>query len=63
MKVVAMFLVSGVAVGSLYALGGIGLVVLYRATGILNFAYGAIAVASAMLYWQAAAWGLPGPVS
>ncbi len=63
MKVVAMFLVSGVAVGSLYALGGIGLVVLYRATGILNFAYGAIAAASAMLCWQVAAWGLSGPVS
>jgi ABC-type branched-subunit amino acid transport system permease subunit len=33
--VLGMFVVSGIAVGSLYALGGIGLVVLYRATMLL----------------------------
>ena len=38
---------AGVAVGSAAALSGIGLVVCYRATGVLNFAQGAIAMVSA----------------
>ncbi len=63
MKIYGLFLISGLAVGSLYALGGIGLVVLRRATGFLNFAYGAIAAASAMFCWQVMAWGLPGPAA
>lgn len=63
MNIYGLFLISGLAVGSLYALGGIGLVVLRRATGFLNFAYGAIAAASAMFCWQVVAWGLPGPVA
>lgn len=50
--VVGMFLVSGMAVGSLYALGGIGLVVLYRATGVLNLAAGAIGMAGVLVVWQ-----------
>ena len=61
--VYGLFLVSGLAVGSLYALGGIGLVILRNSTGVLNFAYGAIAAASAMVAWQVAAWGLPGLLS
>lgn len=63
MMVYGLFLVSGLAVGSLYALGGIGLVILRNSTGVLNFAYGAIAAASAMSAWQVAAWGLPGVLS
>ena len=35
-KVTGMFLASGLAIGSLYALGGIGMVVLYRASGVLK---------------------------
>ena len=49
LMVYGLFLVSGVAVGSLYALGGIGLVILRRSTGVLNFSYGAIAAFSAMV--------------
>lgn len=60
--VVGLFLVSGVAVGSLYSLGGIGLVVLYRATGVLNFAGGAVGALGVMLAWQLGQWGWPGPV-
>ena len=56
--VYGLFLVSGLAVGSLYALGGIGLVILRNSTGVLNFAYGAIAAFSAMSAWQVADWGL-----
>lgn len=61
--VYGLFLVSGLAVGSLYALGGIGLVILRNSTGVLNFAYGAIAAASAMIAWQVVEWGLPGLLS
>jgi branched-chain amino acid transport system permease protein len=58
-----MFVVSGMAVGSLYALGGIGLVVLYRATGVLNLASGAIGMASAMVAWQLVQWGIFAPAA
>lgn len=61
--VYGLFLISGLAVGSLYALGGVGLVILRRSTGVLNFAYGAIAAACAMFAWQVAEWGAIGPVA
>jgi len=63
MTVYGLFLVSGLAVGSLYALGGIGLVILRRSTGVLNFAYGAIAAFSAMTAWQIGDWGAPAPLA
>lgn len=52
------FLVTGVALGAIYALAGLGIVVLYRATGELNFAFGALAAASAMVTWQVHEWGV-----
>jgi branched-chain amino acid transport system permease protein len=58
-----LFLVSGLAVGALYALGGVGLVMLNRATGVLNFAYGAIGALGAMSAWQVLQWGYPEPVA
>lgn len=62
LTVYGLFLVSGVAVGSLYALGGIGLVILRRSTGVLNFANGVIAALSAMVAWQIIGWGAWQPV-
>lgn len=62
-KVLGLFFVSGLAVGSLYALGGIGLVVLYRATGVLNFANGAAGAAGAMTAWQLGQWNLWPPAA
>jgi branched-chain amino acid transport system permease protein len=61
-QVVGMFMVSGLAVGSLYALGGIGLVVLYRATGILNLAAGAVGAIAVFTSWQLIQWGLLSPL-
>ncbi|MGA2290534.1 branched-chain amino acid ABC transporter permease [Bradyrhizobium sp.] len=58
-----LFLISGLAVGALYALGGVGLVILNRATGVLNFAYGAIGGLGAMVAWQLLDWGWPEPVA
>src|SRR5580765_3801827 len=53
------FFVTGLAVGAIYALSGVGLVVLYRSTGVLNLAYGAIGGMGAMLAWQIEQWGYP----
>lgn len=61
--VLGLFIVSGLAVGSLYALGGIGLVVLYRATGVLNLAAGAIGAVAVMVAWQLVQWGVFAPVA
>lgn len=61
-KMQGLFLVSGLAVGSLYALGGIGMVVLYRATGVLNFSAGAAGAAGAMVCWQIVDWGWWPPI-
>ena len=51
-----LFLLSGLALGALYSLGGVGLVLLNRATGVLNFAYGAIGAVGAMVAWQILNW-------
>jgi branched-chain amino acid transport system permease protein len=62
-KIIGLFFVSGLAVGSLYALGGIGMVVLYRATGVLNFANGATGAAGVMVAWQLGQWGIWAPAT
>src|ERR671922_2307665 len=46
------FIVTGLALGGVYALSGVGLVVLYRATGVLNLAFGAIGAFGALLAWE-----------
>jgi branched-chain amino acid transport system permease protein len=63
LNIVGMFVTAGLAVGSLYALGGIGMVVLYRASGVLNFSSGAAGAAGAMTAWQLAAWGVWPPLA
>ena len=45
-------LVTGVVTGSIYAVTASGLVVTYNATGIFNFAHGAVGMFLAYLYWQ-----------
>jgi len=47
------FLVSGLGVGAVYAMSGVGLVVLYRSSGVLNFAFGAIGAVAAYVAWSA----------
>jgi branched-chain amino acid transport system permease protein len=47
------FLVAGLGVGAVYALSGVGLVVLYRSSGVLNFAFGALGAAGAYVAWSA----------
>jgi branched-chain amino acid transport system permease protein len=51
---------AGVATGSIAALSGLGLVLTYRATGIFNFAHGAVAMFVAYILWQTnVGWGWP----
>src|SRR3954453_22449388 len=51
---------AGIAYGSIAALSGLGLVLTYRATGIFNFAHGAIAMFVAYILWQTnVGWGWP----
>jgi branched-chain amino acid transport system permease protein len=47
-----LFIVTGLALGGVYALSGVGMVVLYRATGVLNLAFGAIGAFGALIAWQ-----------
>jgi len=47
------YIVLGLALGGVYALSGVGIVVLYQATGVLNLAFGAIGAAGALIaYWM-----------
>jgi branched-chain amino acid transport system permease protein len=46
------YLVLGVALGSVYALSGVGIVALFRATGVINLAYGAVGATGALLAWS-----------
>lgn len=47
------FIVSGLGVGAVYALSGVGIVVLYRSSGVLNFAFGALGAVAAYVAWSA----------
>src|SRR5262249_1099211 len=52
MSDVVLFALLGLGLGALYALASQGLIVIYRGSGVLNFAHGAIGVAGAYLYWE-----------
>jgi branched-chain amino acid transport system permease protein len=54
------FIVSGLALGGVYALSGVGLVVLYRATGVLFLAFGAVGGMGAFIAWSIIQAGAPG---
>jgi branched-chain amino acid transport system permease protein len=58
---VEQFLVTGLSLGGVYALSGVGMVVLYRATGVLNLAFGAVGAMGALIAYQAINhWGFSG---
>jgi branched-chain amino acid transport system permease protein len=54
------FIVTGLALGGVYALSGVGLVVLYRATGVVYLAFGAVGAMGALIAWSVINAGLPG---
>lgn len=50
---------DGLAIGSIYALLALAIVISHRATGVPNFAQGEMAMFSAFIAWQLYSWGLP----
>jgi branched-chain amino acid transport system permease protein len=51
--------VIGLSSGAIYALLALALVLIHRATGVINFAQGEMAMFSAFIAWQLVQWGLP----
>jgi branched-chain amino acid transport system permease protein len=54
------FIVSGLALGGVYALSGVGMVVLYQATGVVYLAFGAVGAMGALIAWSLTHAGAPG---
>jgi sulfate-transporting ATPase len=52
MNEVIRFALLGLGVGALYAFASQGLIVIYRGTGVLNFALGATAIAGVYMQWE-----------
>ncbi len=53
------YLFDGLSIGSVYALLALGLVIIYRGTGHLNFAQGEMALFATYIVYQMGEWGLP----
>jgi branched-chain amino acid transport system permease protein len=52
--------IAGIATGCIYSLAGMGVVLTYKATGVFNFAHGAVAMIVAYSLWQlASGWHVP----
>jgi branched-chain amino acid transport system permease protein len=54
------FIVTGLALGGVYALSGVGMVVLYQATGVVYLAFGAVGAMGALIAWSLINAGSPG---
>ena len=52
MSVFFQFAILGACVGALYALAALGLVIVYRGSGVINFAHGAVGVVGAYTYYE-----------
>jgi branched-chain amino acid transport system permease protein len=60
----AQLLVKGAALGGVYALIALGFVVVFKATGVVNFAHGSLLLVGSYLASSASvAWGLPVPLA
>jgi branched-chain amino acid transport system permease protein len=55
----APFFVSGLATAATYVLAAVGIVVLYRASGVVNFAQGAVGALAAFVSWSIVQHGGP----
>ncbi|MBO0836795.1 MAG: branched-chain amino acid ABC transporter permease, partial [Actinobacteria bacterium] len=53
------FIVTGLALGGVYALSGVGLVVLYQATGVVYLALGAVGAMGALIAYSLISVGVP----
>ena len=59
MQLLLQQLMDGIATGALYGAMALSIVLVYRASGIVNFAQGEMAMFAAFIAWQAYAWGVP----
>jgi branched-chain amino acid transport system permease protein len=57
------FLITGVALGSIYGVAAQGLVVTYATSGVFNFAQGAMGMFMTYVFWQLRDAGLPTAVA
>ena len=63
-ELIAQSIASGIAIGCVYGLIGIGFCVIYNASGIVNFAQGAFVMLGGMIAYVAISrFGLPLPVA
>src|SRR5947208_15915642 len=51
MSEIILFVIAGLTAGAVYSLAGVGLVLTYRTSGLLNFGHGAVATVSAYLFY------------
>ena len=59
MKDLLQYVLDGLSIGSIYALVALGLVVVYRGTGHINFAQGEMALFSTLITWWLHDKGIP----
>jgi ABC-type branched-subunit amino acid transport system ATPase component/branched-subunit amino acid ABC-type transport system permease component len=58
------YIIAGLTTGSVYSLGGVGLVLTYRTSGLFNFAHGALATVAAYLFYTLhVQHGMPWPLA
>jgi len=58
----AQYLIGSLGFGGIYALAALGLVLIYKTSGVVNFAFGALATVVTLVLWtalQRAGWPLP----
>lgn len=56
-------IVAGIVLGAMYALASLGLVLIYRTSGVINLAQGAMGMFGTFVAWQfIIEWGWPKPV-
>jgi sulfate-transporting ATPase len=52
-SVALQFAIIGIATGALYVLMALGLVIVHRGSGVVNFAHGAIGMVGTFIFWEA----------
>jgi len=46
------YTIIGLSLGGIFSLAALGIVLIYRTTGVLNFAHGAMGMFSTFVAWQ-----------
>lgn len=54
------YIATGLGLGAIYGMAAVGLVILFRASGTVNFAMGALGALAAHVTWTLSQWQVPG---